>query len=146
MDILLDHAVGVGVDQVDLVLIDAFSHAATSSDARAGLLIVVLFGTHTGEDSCLHCGVLFVEGVVFGHALEGRRLALVGQVARCFFFEDELHKSIFEFALELEAGVCVELCLVNDFLEKRGGFFVVVGATDELADLGQVQAFGGGLF
>ena len=49
-----------------------------------------------------------------------------------------MHQGVFEFALDLKAGVCVELGLVYDFLEERGSLFVVVWATDELADLGQV--------
>ena len=77
MDILLDHAVGVGIDLVDLVLVDAFGHATATSDAWAGVVIVILFGAHTGEDGGLHADIFLVKGVVLGHAFEGSGLFVV---------------------------------------------------------------------
>ena len=57
-----------------------------------------------------------------------------------FFVGTIADHRVFKLALPLKFQISTELCLINDFFEKRRSFFVIVRAAHDLADLGQCKA------
>ena len=143
---MLDHALSVWIKKVDLMLVNSFSHTASTTE-KWTIRITVLCCSKWGLNSFINCWILLVKWVVLWDSLQSRgSFASIIYTALGAVWIDIwklTNHRVFKFALHIETEIGTQLRFVHDIFKQWGGFLVIVRTAHDLADLGQGQAFAG---